>query len=138
MGRKMALRVLLGANVFSPCSDGSSILTLRRQRGHKKGYVGNTSSSLAGCCHTFSGDGRCVTLLKVLMTNCCVYDCKYCVNRCSNDARRAVFTPEELAELTIQFQPLLRRKLNINAQTVRQQAQPGHQLWRCAGDHAGF
>lgn len=71
------------------------------QRGHKKGYVGNTSSSLAGCCHTFSGDGRCVTLLKVLMTNCCVYDCKYCVNRCSNDARRAVFTPEELAELTI-------------------------------------
>ncbi len=73
------------------------------QRGHRKGYIGNTSSSLAGCCHTFSGDGRCVTLLKVLMTNCCVYDCKYCVNRCSNDTRRAVFTPEELADLTIQF-----------------------------------
>ena len=69
----------------------------------KKGYIGNTSSSLAGCCHTFSADGRCVTLLKVLMTNCCVYDCKYCVNRCSNDTRRAVFSPEELAELTIQF-----------------------------------
>ena len=73
------------------------------QRGHKAGHIGNTSSSIAGCCHTFSGDGRCVTLLKVLMTNCCVYDCKYCVNRCSNDTRRAVFTPEELAELTIQF-----------------------------------
>ena len=73
------------------------------QRRHKAGYIGNTSSSIAGCCHTFSGDGRCVTLLKVLMTNCCVYDCKYCVNRCSNDSRRAVFTPEELAELTIQF-----------------------------------
>ena len=73
------------------------------QRGHRKGYIGNTSSSLAGCCHTFSGDGRCVTLRKVLMTNCCVYDCKYCVNRCSNDTRRAVFTPEELADLTIQF-----------------------------------
>ena len=52
---------------------------------------------------TFSADGRCVTLLKVLMTNCCVYDCKYCVNRCSNDVRRTAFTPEELAELTIQF-----------------------------------
>ena len=73
------------------------------QRRHRAGAIGNTSSSIAGCCHTFSGDGRCVTLLKVLMTNCCVYDCKYCVNRCSNDTRRAVFSPEELAELTIQF-----------------------------------
>lgn len=73
------------------------------KRGHRKGYIGNTSSSVMGCCHTFSGDGRCVTLLKVLMTNCCVYDCKYCVNRCSNDTQRAVFSPEELAELTIQF-----------------------------------
>ena len=72
-------------------------------RGSRAGYIGNTSSSLAGCCHTFSADGRCVTLLKVLMTNCCVYDCKYCVNRCSNDTRRAAFTPEELADLTIQF-----------------------------------
>ena len=73
------------------------------RRGSRRGYIGNTTSSLAGCCHTFSADGRCVTLLKVLMTNCCVYDCKYCVNRCSNDVRRAAFTPEELAELTIQF-----------------------------------
>ena len=73
------------------------------KRGSKKGYIGNTSSSVAGCCHTFSADGRCVTLLKVLMTNCCIYDCKYCVNRCSNDTRRAVFTPEELSELTIEF-----------------------------------
>ncbi len=72
-------------------------------RGSRAGYIGNTSSSIAGCCHTFSADGRCVTLLKVLMTNCCVYDCKYCVNRCSNDTRRAVFSPEELADLTIQF-----------------------------------
>ena len=69
----------------------------------KKGYIGNTSSSVSGCCHTFSADGRCVTLLKVLMTNKCVYDCKYCVNRRSNDTRRAAFTPEELADLTIQF-----------------------------------
>ena len=72
-------------------------------RTSKKGYIGNTSSSVAGCCHSFSADGRCVTLLKVLMTNCCAYDCKYCVNRRSNDTRRAAFTPEELADLTINF-----------------------------------
>lgn len=72
-------------------------------RAAKKGYIGNTSSSVAGCCHTFSADGRCVTLLKVLFTNRCVYDCKYCVNRRSNETRRTAFTPEELADLTIQF-----------------------------------
>ena len=69
----------------------------------RKGYIGNTSSSVAGCCHSFSADGRCVTLLKVLMTNCCVFDCKYCVNRRSNDTKRATFTPQELADLTISF-----------------------------------
>lgn len=67
------------------------------------GYVGNTSSSAAGCCHSFSADGRCISLLKVLMTNYCEYDCKYCVNRRSNDVRRTAFTPEELADLTINF-----------------------------------
>jgi len=60
-------------------------------------------TTMAGCCHSFSADGRCVTLLKVLMTNHCIYDCKYCVNNSSNDCRRATFTPEELAELTIEF-----------------------------------
>ncbi len=73
------------------------------RRSFRKGHIGNTTSSVAGCCHSFSADGRCVTLLKVLLTNCCVYDCKYCVNRRSNDTRRAAFTPEELAELTIGF-----------------------------------
>ena len=73
------------------------------RRKFQPGKIGNTSSSIAGCCHSFSADGRCVTLLKVLMTNCCVYDCKYCVNRRSNDTRRATFTPRELAELTIGF-----------------------------------
>lgn len=72
-------------------------------RAPKKGALGNTSASIAGCCHSFSADGRCVSLLKVLMTNCCAYDCKYCVNRRSNDTRRAAFTPVELAELTISF-----------------------------------
>lgn len=66
-----------------------------------KGQIGNTQ--VAGCCHSFSADGRCVALLKVLMTNVCVYDCQYCVNRSSNDVPRAAFTPKELAELTIGF-----------------------------------
>ena len=73
------------------------------KRGSRPGMIGNTSSSIAGCCHSFSADGRCISLLKVLMTNYCVYDCKYCVNRRSNDTRRTAFTPRELAELTIQF-----------------------------------
>ena len=60
-------------------------------------------TSLAGCCHSFSADGRCISLLKVLMTNECMYDCKYCVNRVTNDCRRTSFTPDELAELTIEF-----------------------------------
>ena len=57
----------------------------------------------AGCCHSFSADGRCITLLKVLMSNNCIYDCKYCINRKSNEVPRATFSPEELADLTIQF-----------------------------------
>ena len=73
------------------------------RRSFQPGKIGNTSSSIAGCCHSFSADGRCITLLKVLMTNSCVYDCKYCVNRRSHDTQRATFSPRELAELTIQF-----------------------------------
>ena len=61
------------------------------------------SASACGICHTFSADGRCISLLKVLQTNICVCDCKYCVNRRSNDTPRAAFTPEELADLTMQF-----------------------------------
>lgn len=57
----------------------------------------------AGICHTFSADGRCVSLLKILFTNECIYDCKYCINRSSNDVKRASFTPDEVCELTIEF-----------------------------------
>lgn len=57
----------------------------------------------AGICHSFSGDGRCISLLKILMTNECIYDCKYCRNRCSNDIPRATFTPEEICTLTVEF-----------------------------------
>ena len=70
-------------------------------RNGRPGGLGSTIT--AGCCHSFSADGRCVTLLKVLMTNRCIYDCQYCVNRRSSDVSRAAFTPRELAELTIGF-----------------------------------
>ena len=65
------------------------------------GQLGNAVSY--GLCHSFAADGRCISLLKVLFTNSCIYNCKYCVNRCSNDTPRAAFTPRELAELTIAF-----------------------------------
>lgn len=70
------------------------------RKGDGKG-MGN--SMAAGICHSFSADGRCISLLKVLFTNECIYDCKYCINRKSNDVVRASFTPEELCELTMQF-----------------------------------
>ena len=57
----------------------------------------------AGICHSFSADGRCISLLKILLTNECIYDCKYCLNRRSNDIPRATFTPEEVCDLTMQF-----------------------------------
>ena len=60
-------------------------------------------TAAAGICHSFAADGRCISLLKILMSNCCIYNCKYCVNRSSNDVQRATLTPAELAELTIQF-----------------------------------
>lgn len=75
-------------------SSGSS----RTNNGYGMGNAVN-----CGICHTFSADGRCVSLLKVLFSNVCAYDCKYCVNRKSNDVPRATFTPQELCELTIQF-----------------------------------
>lgn len=65
------------------------------------GTIGNTHS--AGICHSWSADGRCISLLKVLFTNKCAYDCEYCINRRSNDFPRASFEPDELARLTIEF-----------------------------------
>ena len=63
--------------------------------------IGNAAS--CGICHSWTSDGRCVSLLKLLMTNICIYDCAYCVNRRSNDLRRVMLTPAEVAELTIGF-----------------------------------
>lgn len=61
------------------------------------------SIAQSGICHSFTADGRCVSLLKVLFTNCCIYDCKYCINRVTNDIKRATFTPKEVCELTMNF-----------------------------------
>ena len=66
-----------------------------------QGGLGSACS--AGICHTWSSDGRCVSLLKVLMSNACRYDCAYCINRRSNDIPRATFTPKELIDLTLEF-----------------------------------
>lgn len=63
--------------------------------------IGNAAA--CGICHSFSADGRCISLLKILFTNECIFDCKYCINRASNDVVRATFTPEEVCSLTMEF-----------------------------------
>lgn len=90
------LEILADAAKYDVACTSSGI-----DRDAQKGKLGNTLA--AGCCHSFSADGRCITLLKVLMTNVCVYDCAYCVNRCSNEIPRTAFKPRELADLTIAF-----------------------------------
>lgn len=71
------------------------------QRGGDGRSLGNAHS--CGICHTFAADGRCISLLKILQTNECIYNCKYCVNRSSNDVKRATFTPDEVCRLTVEF-----------------------------------
>ncbi len=70
-------------------------------RERMKGGLGNTNG--IGICHSYTPDGRCVSLLKILFTNYCIYDCTYCVNRTSSDTARARFTPEEVVRLTLEF-----------------------------------
>jgi len=82
------------AKYDASCSSSGS------SRKNKNG-IGNTTFS--GICHSFSSDGRCISLLKILMTNVCIFDCKYCINRRSNNIKRAIFTPEEICEVTINF-----------------------------------
>ena len=90
------LKILADAAKYDvSCSSSGS------NRKNKNGGLGNASE--AGICHSWTDDGRCISLLKILMTNYCVYDCTYCVNRSSNDLPRAVFTPEEIVDITINF-----------------------------------
>ncbi|MBP3474770.1 MAG: putative DNA modification/repair radical SAM protein [Lachnospiraceae bacterium] len=84
-----------GAKYDVSCSSSGS------SRANDGNGIGNTVA--AGLCHSFASDGRCVSLLKILFTNECIYDCKYCINRKSNDVPRASFTPDEVCELTMEF-----------------------------------
>ena len=90
------LEVLADAAKYDVACTSSGI-----NRHAKAGELGNTID--AGICHSFTPDGRCITLLKVLMTNVCIYNCAYCVNRVENEVRRALFKPRELADLTVGF-----------------------------------
>lgn len=90
------LKVLADAAKYDvSCSSSGS------NRKNKPGEIGNAAPS--GICHSWSDDGRCISLLKILLSNDCVYDCVYCVNRLTNDVPRASFTPQEVADLTINF-----------------------------------
>ncbi|MDI3546880.1 MAG: hypothetical protein PWR10_532 [Halanaerobiales bacterium] len=90
------LKILSGAAKYdASCSSSGS------NRKNTPGGIGNGASS--GICHSWSDDGRCISLLKILFTNYCIYDCAYCINRVSNDLPRASFTPEEVIKLTINF-----------------------------------
>ncbi len=90
------LRILADAAKYdASCASSGS------RRARAEGGIGNTEG--IGICHSYTPDGRCVSLLKLLLTNYCIYDCTYCVNRISSDTPRARFTPEEVASLTIEF-----------------------------------
>src|SRR6195952_386662 len=71
------------------------------QRKGKAGGLGNTNK--VGICHSYTPDGRCVSLLKILLTNHCIYDCQYCINRVASNVERARFTVDEVVKLTIEF-----------------------------------
>ena len=90
------LRILSDAAKYdvSCSSSGSS-------RKNTNNGLGN--AAMSGICHSWSADGRCISLLKILMTNYCMYDCKYCINRKDNDIERAILTPDEIVKLTINF-----------------------------------
>jgi putative DNA modification/repair radical SAM protein len=90
------LGILTGAAKYDVACTSSGA-----SRSGAKGSIGNACP--AGICHSFAADGRCISLLKILMTNNCVFDCKYCANRRSSDIPRASLSPEELAELTMAF-----------------------------------
>ncbi len=90
------LRILSDSAKYDVACTSSGV----ERKGDKKG-LGNSLD--CGICHSFAADGRCISLLKILMTNECIYDCKYCINRSSNDVIRATFTPDEICDLTYQF-----------------------------------
>src|SRR6201992_2720595 len=81
--------------------DASCASSGTTKRDSRTGGIGSTDGT--GICHSYTPDGRCVSLLKILLTNFCTYDCVFCVNRISSDIRRARFSPEEVVNLTLDF-----------------------------------
>ena len=81
--------------------DASCASSGTTKRDSRAGGIGSTTG--AGICHSYTPDGRCVSLLKILLTNYCIYDCLYCINRVSSGVQRARFTPEEVVQLTLDF-----------------------------------
>ena len=99
MNRQRKLAILADAAKYdASCASSGSIK--RDSRGGKG--VGSTSSGM-GICHSYAPDGRCISLLKILLTNFCIYDCSYCVNRVSSQVKRARFTVDEVVSLTLDF-----------------------------------
>ena len=91
------LRILAESAKYDvSCSSSGTV------RSGRKGMVGNTVGGV-GICHSFADDGRCISLLKVMLTNYCIYDCAYCINRRSNDIKRATLSVSELEEITMEF-----------------------------------
>ena len=90
------LKILAGAAKYDVSCASSGT-----KRSNTNGGIGNASAW--GICHSFAEDGRCISLLKIMLSNYCIYDCAYCINRKSNDIPRTSFTPDEIANLTIEF-----------------------------------
>ena len=91
------LRILAESAKYDvSCSSSGTV------RKGKQGMVGSTVGGV-GICHSFADDGRCISLLKVMLTNYCMYDCAYCINRRSNDIKRATLSVSELEEITMEF-----------------------------------
>ena len=96
MGLLEKLKVLSDAAKYDVACTSSGV--------ERKGVRGATGNAIApGVCHSFSADGRCISLLKILLTNECIFNCAYCLNNCNSDVRRASFTPEEVCTLTMEF-----------------------------------
>lgn len=95
MNLKEKLKILAdSAKYDASCSSSGS---------NRKSKSGIGSTAINGICRSYSSDGRCISLLKILLTNACAYNCEYCINRKSNDIKRAIFTPEEICYITINF-----------------------------------
>src|ERR1700709_1160344 len=97
---RQKLSILADAAKYDASCASSGVATARDSRGGRG--MGSAEPGM-GICHAFAPDGRCISLLKILLTNACIFDCHYCINRKSSNVRRARFTPAEVVELTLAF-----------------------------------